>query len=153
MEEFDTTNETVGSFVTSVYLLGYAFGPLVLAPLSELYGRVIIYNLCNLIFLVFNIACAKAPSMNSLIVFRLFAGFAGSCPLTLGAASIVDMIALENRGKAMAGWVLGPLIGPVVGPISRSRLETYFMSCSVTDSLQLAVFSVRRLAGVGYSGS
>lgn len=128
MEEFGTTNETVGSFATSVYLLGYAFGPLILAPLSELYGRAIIYNLCNLMFLIFNIACAKAPSMSSLIVFRLFAGLAGSCPLALGAASIVDMIALENRGKAMAGWVLGPLVGPVLGPISRSRLATPFIS-------------------------
>lgn len=120
MEEFDTTNQTIGSFVTSVYLLGYAFGPLFLAPLSELYGRSIIYNTCNVIFLVFNIACAEAPNMAALIVFRLLAGLAGSCPLTLGAASIADMIALENRGKAMAGWVLGPLVGPVIGPISMS---------------------------------
>lgn len=78
MEDFNTTSSILGSFITSVYLLGYAFGPLVLAPLSELYGRAILYNVCNVIFLVFNIACAEAPNMGALIAFRLFAGIAGS---------------------------------------------------------------------------
>lgn len=120
MAEFHSTNTTLGSFITSVYLLGYTFGPLFLAPLSEVYGRSILYNSCNLIFLVFNIACAVAPTMGALIGFRFLAGIAGSCPVTIGAASISDMVALEKRGAAMSGWVLGPLIGPVVGPISKT---------------------------------
>jgi MFS family permease len=78
MAEFKTTNATLGALVTSIYLLGYAFGPLLLAPLSELYGRLILYNVCNVVFLVFNIACAKAPNMGGLITLRLFAGIAGS---------------------------------------------------------------------------
>lgn len=39
MEEFRSTNIELGSFVVSIYVLGFAFGPMVLAPLSELYGR------------------------------------------------------------------------------------------------------------------
>lgn len=78
MRDFNTTSSILGSFITSIYLLGYAFGPLVIAPVSELYGRNIVYNVCNVIFLVFNIACAKAPNMGALLVFRLFAGIAGS---------------------------------------------------------------------------
>lgn len=78
MRDFNTTSSILGSFITSIYLLGYAFGPLVLAPVSELYGRNIVYNVCNVVFLVFNIACAKAPNMGGLLAFRLFAGIAGS---------------------------------------------------------------------------
>lgn len=117
MVEFHSTNEQLASFIVSVYLLGYCFGPLVIAPLSELYGRLPLYNVCNVIFVVFNIACAKAPTLSALIVFRFFAGLAGCCPLTLGAGTLADTISKKNRGAAMSSWVLGPLFGPVIGPI------------------------------------
>jgi MFS family permease len=117
MRAFNTTNGTIGAFVTSVYLLGYAFGPLVIAPLSELYGRMIVYNVCNVLFLIFTIACAAAPNLGGLIAFRLLAGTASSCPVTLGAGSIADIVPHERRGAAMALWIMGPLIGPTVGPL------------------------------------
>lgn len=117
MKDFQSTNLELASFVVSVYLLGYCFGPLILAPLSEMYGRVIIYNVCNVLYVVFTVACAVAPNLGALIVFRFFAGSAGSAPLTIGAGSIADMIPQEKRGAAMAAWALGPLLGPVVGPV------------------------------------
>ncbi|KAL2372877.1 hypothetical protein RJ035_004051 [Blastomyces gilchristii] len=122
MTEFKTNNLELASFVMSVYLLGYAFGPLIIAPLSELYGRMYLYHACNVLFIVFNVACAVAPRLDSLIVFRFFAGAAGSCPLTIGAASLADMIKQEKRGAAMGAWALGPLIGPVAGPIAGGYL-------------------------------
>jgi MFS family permease len=81
MKSFGSTNETLGAFVTSVFILGYAFGPLAWAPLSELYGRAHIYNICNVLFLVFSIACAVANNMGTLIAFRFFAGIAASSEL------------------------------------------------------------------------
>lgn len=125
MKTFHSTNETLGAFVTSVYILGYAFGPLVIAPLSELYGRVGVYNVCNFIFLVFSIACAVANNLSALIVFRLLAGIAASCPITLGSGTIADIMPLEQRGKAMASWIVGPLVGPTFGPLSGSS-SLYF---------------------------
>jgi MFS family permease len=43
-KEFNITNSTVEAMTVSLYVLGFAFGPLLLAPLSELYGRLIIYS-------------------------------------------------------------------------------------------------------------
>ena len=108
MHTFSSTSTTLVSFTTSPYL-GYAFGPLVLAPLSEIHGRLPIYHICNILFLIFNIACAVSPNLGALIVFRLFAGIAGSCPVTIGAGSIADVVVREKRGGAMAAWMLGPL--------------------------------------------
>ncbi|KAF2678778.1 MFS general substrate transporter [Lentithecium fluviatile CBS 122367] len=122
MATFHSSNETLGAFITSVYLLGYAFGPLVIAPLSELYGRSIIYNVCNVLFVIFTVACAVANNMGALIVFRLFAGIAASSPITLGAGTIADMVPVERRGLAMASWIMGPLIGPTVGPLAGGYL-------------------------------
>lgn len=67
-------------------------------------------------------ACALAPNLGGLIAFRFLAGLAGSCPLTIGAASLADMISKEKRGAAMSSWALGPLFGPVIGPIGKSIL-------------------------------
>lgn len=120
MAEFQSTNTTLASFVVSIYLMGYSLGPLIIAPLSETYGRMPVYNVCNLLFLIFSIACAVAPNLASLTVFRLLAGFAGCCPVTIGAGSIADIIHREKRGAAMSAWVMGPLFGPVVGPLGMS---------------------------------
>ncbi|KAF5667560.1 major facilitator family transporter [Fusarium heterosporum] len=120
MSEFHSTNEQLASFIVSVYLIGYCFGPLAIAPLSEMYGRLPLYHICNVLFIIFNVACALAPNLGGLIAFRLLAGLAGSCPLTIGAGSLADMISREKRGAAMSSWALGPLFGPVIGPIGKS---------------------------------
>jgi MFS family permease len=88
MKTFHTNNETIGAFVTLVYILGYAFGPLIIAPLSEIYDRAIVYNVCNFIFLIFSIACALSNNLSALIIFRLLAGIGASCPFTLGAGTV-----------------------------------------------------------------
>lgn len=125
MATFHSTNQTVGAFVTSVYILGYAFGPLVIAPLSELYGRATVYSVCNFVFLIFSIACALANNLSALIVFRLFAGIAASCPITLGAGTVADMIPLEKRGRAIAFLIMGPLIGPTIGPLGAFFYQSF----------------------------
>ena len=72
MREFKSTNAELGSFTVSVYVLGFAVGPLFFAPMSELYGRLPIYHFCNIGFLGFTIACALATNLNMLIGFRRF---------------------------------------------------------------------------------
>ena len=118
MREFKSDNLELASFVVSVYVLGFAFGPLVIAPLSEIYGRTIIYHVCNLCFTAFLVACALAPSLNSLIAFRFLSGAFGSCPLTNGGGTIADMIVQEKRAGAMAAFSIGPLLGPIIGPVA-----------------------------------
>lgn len=83
---------------------------LVFAPLSEIYGRLPVYHVCNMLFIVFTIACALATNLNMLIVFRFLAGTFGSAPLVNGGGSIADLIVQEKRGAAMAAFAMGPII-------------------------------------------
>lgn len=53
-----------------------------------------------------------------LIVFRFFAGVAGSTPITIGGGTFGDLFSVEERGSAMAVWAMGPLLGPVIGPVA-----------------------------------
>ncbi|KAF2199808.1 MFS general substrate transporter [Delitschia confertaspora ATCC 74209] len=117
MNSFHESSNTLTAFVVSVYILGFAIGPLVIAPMSEMYGRFWIYTICNLLFIVFNVACAVSTNLNMLIVFRFFAGCSGASPLTIGGGTVADMFPPEKRAGAMALWGIGPLLGPVVGPV------------------------------------
>jgi multidrug resistance protein len=118
MLEFQSDSLELAAFVVSVYILGFAFGPLFIAPLSEIYGRVIVYHICNIGFIALLVGCALAPSLNALIVFRFFSGIFGACPVTNGGGSIADMVPQEKRAVAMAGFSVGPLLGPIIGPVA-----------------------------------
>ncbi|KAJ9609089.1 hypothetical protein H2200_006860 [Cladophialophora chaetospira] len=117
-EDFHNTSTILTTFSVSVYVLGYAIGPLFLSPLSEMYGRQIILNIATIHFVLWQIGCALAPNISALIVFRLLSGMGGSACLTLGGGAIADMFEKENRGKAMSIFTFGPLFGPVLGPVA-----------------------------------
>ncbi|KAL2857227.1 major facilitator superfamily domain-containing protein [Aspergillus pseudoustus] len=116
--DFRETNETILSFTVSVFLLGYTFGPCLLAPLSEIYGRRVVLSSANWFFVVWQIGCALAQNIETEIICRFFAGIGGAGCITLGAGVIADLFPVEQRGKATAIWGLGPLMGPVIGPIA-----------------------------------
>lgn len=133
MQTFQSTNDMLQGFMVSVYVLGFAFGPMsmiflrsmvpemliiaVIAPLSEMYGRLPLYHSCNTMFVVFCIAAAVSSNMGMFIVFRFFMGCFGGAPLVLGGGTIADLISREQRGTAMVVWMMGPTVGPCVGPI------------------------------------
>ncbi|KAI0440827.1 cycloheximide resistance protein [Xylaria telfairii] len=123
LAEFHSTSLEIATFVVSVYLIGFAAGPILLAPLSEIYGRVPVYHACNVGFVAFSAACALAPSLNSLIAFRFLAGLFGVAPITNGGGTVADMIPQRQRGTVLAVFSIGPLLGPIVGPIAGGFLS------------------------------
>lgn len=76
------TNSVLSQMMLSIFILAYAFGPLLLGPLSEVYGRVPVLQLANLFFLVFNLVCGFAQTGAQMLVFRFLAGLGGSAPLS-----------------------------------------------------------------------
>lgn len=118
MEDFNSTSNIVATFVVSIYVLGFAFGPLIIAPASEMYGRSPVYHTCNLFFTIFTICNAVSTNMPMLIAFRFLAGFAGVGATTIGSGTIADMIPVQRRGVYMSLWSLGPIFGPIVGPLA-----------------------------------
>jgi multidrug resistance protein len=117
MAHFHSTSAFIETFIVSIFVLGFAFGPLFVAPLSEIYGRRPVYLVSIALFLIFTIACAVSNSLGMLIAFRFLCGCAGSTAITLGGATIGDSFPKDKRGAAMATWGMGPMLGPVLGPI------------------------------------
>lgn len=116
--EFHLTNSVVSSLMLSIFVLAYAVGPLFLGPLSEMYGRVIVLQTSNLLYLLFNLGCGLAQTTTQMIIFRFLAGLGGSAPLALGGGILSDLFVPEERGKAISIYSLAPLLGPAIGPIA-----------------------------------
>ncbi|MCJ1438100.1 MFS siderochrome iron transporter 1 [Xylographa pallens] len=116
IEEFGCSDE-VATLGLSLFVLGFAFGPLLWAPLSELYGRQILFFGTYMAFTAFNAGNAGSPNVRTLIVLRFFCGLFGSSPLTNAGGVIADMFPASQRGLAMSVFAAAPFMGPTLGPI------------------------------------
>lgn len=108
-----TPTAGVESFMLSAYVIGYSLGPLLVAPLSELYGRSVVYQVSSVLFAAFSVGCALSTNVAMFIAFRLLSGCAGVTPLALGASSVGDIMREDQMGKPMALWGLASLLAPV----------------------------------------
>ncbi|KXN88346.1 hypothetical protein AN958_07491, partial [Leucoagaricus sp. SymC.cos] len=131
----------------SIFVLAYSLGPLIWGPLSELFGRLIILQISNIWFLLFNTLCAVAKTPTQMLVFRFLAGFGGAAPQSLGGGVVGDLWSPEERGMAMGVYSLAPLVGPSTGPLvggwiaERVPWPWVFWSVSIADALlQVAGF-------------
>lgn len=71
MREFGAS-KTIVTLGLTTYLLGLAVGSLVFAPLSELYGRRIVYLVGLAIWALLIIPCGVATSLSEIIIVRFF---------------------------------------------------------------------------------
>ncbi|MCJ1314442.1 MFS siderochrome iron transporter 1 [Agyrium rufum] len=111
------TTEEVAVLGISLFVLGFAIGPLIFAPLSELYGRQAIFIGTYGILTAFNAGAAGAPNIGGLVAMRFLAGAFGSSVLTNAGGVIADMFLARERGLAMSVFAAAPFMGPTLGPI------------------------------------
>ncbi|WPG99675.1 Hypothetical protein R9X50_00249400 [Acrodontium crateriforme] len=106
----------VGILGVSLYVLGFAFGPMLWAPLSELYGRKLPLLVACFGFCIFSIAVATAKDLQTVFIARFFCGFFGACPLTCVAAVFADMFNNQQRGMAITVFSVTVFVGPLLAP-------------------------------------
>jgi multidrug resistance protein len=114
--EFGCSQE-VATLGVSLFVLGFALGPLAWAPLSELYGRQVLFIGTYAVLTAFNAGTAGANSIASIIVMRFLAGTFGASPLTNAGGVIADMFQANQRGLGMSIFAAAPFLGPAIGPI------------------------------------
>ncbi|CAK5275963.1 unnamed protein product [Mycena citricolor] len=109
--------EVVAALSVSLMVVGFGLGPLAWSPLSELYGRRPLWLIPSVFYVVFNIPCALATNIQTLLICRFLCGFFASAPLTLAGGTISDIWDNNERGLAIAFFAAAPYGGPVLGPI------------------------------------
>ncbi|KAJ3578214.1 hypothetical protein NPX13_g2354 [Xylaria arbuscula] len=115
-EEFNVSEEVALLSIT-LFVVGFGIGPLAFAPLSEVYGRQVIYVSTLFVAVVFIIPCALAKNIATLLVGRAIDGIAFSAPITIIGGTLADLWKAEERGVPMAAFSAAPFIGPAIGPL------------------------------------
>ena len=129
----------------SIYLLATAFGPLIIGPLSEIYGRKKIMHASNIWFLIWNITCGFANTKELLIASRFLAGFGASAIYALAGGVLGDVWKPEERGRGLRNFNMIPTLGSAVGPIiggfmaGRTTWRWMFWSTSIFQVVMIAV--------------
>ncbi|CAI7584732.1 unnamed protein product [Penicillium discolor] len=116
IEEFGIGRE-VSLLVITVFVIGFGLGPMLFAPLSEIFGRRPVYASTLALAVIFVIPCAVSKNIGTLIVCRLIDGIAFSAPMTLVGGTLSDLWKNEERGVPMAAFSAAPFIGPAIGPL------------------------------------
>lgn len=117
MKAFDVHSSTVVTLGVTTYLLGLAVGSLIVAPMSELYGRRWVYIICMSCFTLLVIPAALATSLAEILVVRFFGAVFGAAMVSNSPGTIVDISDEEYRALCMSLWSVAPLNGPVTGPL------------------------------------
>ncbi|PRQ70358.1 Major facilitator superfamily domain-containing protein [Rhodotorula toruloides] len=122
MKRFDVSQELAIAGVTFT-VLGFAAGPLLCAPSSELYGRRAVYIVCGVFYIAFSWGAAFANNIGALLVFRFFIGFFGSASINNVPASVGDFTVPRTRGPFTVLYAVCAFGGPSIGPLLSAFIE------------------------------
>lgn len=114
--QFDCGRE-VAILGISLFVLGFAVGPLLWAPISEAYGRRLVLNLSLMSFTVMSAGSAGARNIETLLILRFLAGSLGSAPMAVSGGVISDTFPAIERGLYSSLYAATAFLGPVIGPI------------------------------------
>lgn len=103
----------------SLFVFGLGLGPLVFAPLSEQYGRLIVYQTSLFFLLAFTTGAGCARNIETLLVCRFLAGTLGSAAIAVGGGTVADLW-IDNsddriKGAAVISFVFSGYLGPTLG--------------------------------------
>ncbi|KKK13508.1 hypothetical protein ARAM_003518 [Aspergillus rambellii] len=115
-EEFHVSTEVM-TLATSLVVFGFAVGPLIWSPLSELYGRKLPLFTGYAMFAVFQISVAVAKNVQTIMVCRFLIGLLGCSPLAVVGGALADFWNPVDRAVAIAMFSAATFVGPVLGPI------------------------------------
>ncbi|KAK8036194.1 hypothetical protein PG993_008808 [Apiospora rasikravindrae] len=115
--EFDVSAD-VALLGISLYVMGFAFGPMVWGPASELYGKKRPLWSGYVAFCLCQGFSALAWSVPALLVSRVLEAIAGSATLAIMTGMFVDFLKdPTSRGIAAAMFSMSVFCGPAAGPI------------------------------------
>jgi EmrB/QacA subfamily drug resistance transporter len=109
---------TAQQWVSNAYLLALAALILLGGSLGDIYGERRIFAIGIAAFGVLSVACAVAPTMETLIAARALQGAAGALVTPSSLAIIVGAFAPSERGAAIGSWTAWGGIAAIVGPLA-----------------------------------
>jgi MFS family permease len=99
----------------SLFLWALGLGAIIAAPVSEYYGRRIVYLTTVPVFGFFILGSGLAQNFATLIVCRTLAGFFGSAVVSVGGGTNADIWEPARAGFVYPFYFVSPFLGPAFG--------------------------------------
>ena len=113
---------TGASWIVTAYLVAYTVAMPLAGRLSDVYGRVRMFQAALVLFAIGSAFVALAPNLSWVVSARVLQAIGGGATVPIGLAMAVGAVAPQKRGIALglvaasaeAGSVLGPLYGGAI---------------------------------------
>ena len=120
--EIPLTDLDKASWIITGYLVSYTVAMPLVGRLSDVYGRVKMFQAALVIFAIGSALVALAPNFTWIIPARVIQAVGGGATVPIGLAMAVAAVSAEKRGIAIglvaasaeAGSVVGPLYGGAI---------------------------------------
>lgn len=117
--EIPLTDLDRASWIVTAYLVAYTVAMPLAGRLSDVYGRIRMFQAALLLFSIGSALVAVAPDFSWVVSARVLQAIGGGATVPIGLALAVGVVAPHRRGIALglvaasaeAGSVLGPLYG------------------------------------------
>ncbi len=114
------------TWVLTSYLVANAIILPMTGWLASRFGRKNLLMMSVAGFTTASFACGLAPTLGSLVFFRVIQGATGGALQPVSQAVLLEAFPPEDRGKAMGFWGLGIVVAPILGPVLGGWLtDTY----------------------------
>ena len=113
--DLDASQDTITWVLTS-YIVAAAIMTPVTGWLADRVGRRQLFLITIVGFTATSMACGMAPSLETMVLFRILQGLFGAAIVPLSQTFLLDINPKERHGQAMAIWGAGIMVGPIIGP-------------------------------------
>ena len=110
----------------SLYMVSYAIGQVVYGPLSDRWGRIPVLRAALAIYCVASLACALAPTIETLLAARAFQALGSSGAIVLARAIVRDLYSGARAGRELSLMGAIMALAPVGAPMIGGVLQTAF---------------------------
>ena len=120
--EIPLTNLDKASWIITAFLISYTVTMPLAGRLSDVYGRVRMFQAALVVFAIGSALVAVSPNFNWVVPARVFQAMGSGATVPIGLAMAVAAVSPEKRGVAIglvaasaeAGSVVGPLYGGAI---------------------------------------
>ncbi|KAI0384215.1 MFS general substrate transporter [Hypomontagnella monticulosa] len=111
------TGEEETQIFLSIFVLAFAFGPMVLSPLAEVFGRRPVWIASSCFYILWNTVAGFAQTSGLMIASRVLSGIGASAEFAISNPVLADCWIPSQRGTSFTISTFIPLLGPALGPI------------------------------------
>lgn len=115
-EEYDIS-PVVGELGLSFYVVGLSAGSIIAAPMSEFYGRRVVYTVGLLGFFAFQFGVVFGKNIETILISRLLQATIGSVFMSNISGTIADLFDRSEMSLPMGVFSMAPFVGPGIGPV------------------------------------